>query len=84
MSETAAQQESVPVAASTAAASETALSVNGMDEPNRVAMNILFTQGKDPFLEHVFTARNPDGTAKTNGDGTTKYISYAEMRQRYG
>jgi hypothetical protein len=81
MSETAAQQESVPVAVATAVA---AASANGMDEPNRVAMNIRFTQGKDPFLEHIFTARNPDGTAKTNSDGTTKYISYAEMRQRYG
>ena len=44
-----------------------------MDAANSKAANILFTQGSQAFVKHVFTDQ-----------GTGRELSYSEMRQLYG
>ena len=47
--------------------------IQGMDEKNKEALEVLETQGKKEFINHVFTDQS-----------TGKELSYAEMRMRYG
>ena len=47
--------------------------IRGMDTANAAAAKILFTQDKKEFVDHVFTDRD-----------TSRKLSYAEMRMRYG
>ena len=51
-----------------------------MNEPNKTAMNVLFTKGEDKFVEHVFT--NPEDHNKPKEE--QRQLSYSEMRMLYG
>ena len=47
--------------------------IQGMDEVNKKALEVLQTKGEKEFIKHVFTDQS-----------TGKELSYAEMRMRFG